>query len=135
MRECVFVELSFRTQCRCVMKLHIQHRHHSPSAAFTALVTQQIESLREALQIDEARVLIERRLESSPPFRISAHLVTPGPDVLAEAVDHTLRAALQKLVAELESRIDHRHRKRARRKQDHFRTDVPVKVTAPPTLR
>ena len=115
------------------MKLLIQHRHHSPSDAFTALVTQQIESLREALQIDEARVLIEHRLESSPPFRISAHLVTPGPDVLAEAVDHTLRAALKKLVAELESRIDHRHRKRARRKQDHFRTDVPVKVTAAAT--
>ena len=115
------------------MKLIIQHRHHQPSDAFTALVTQQIESLHEALQIDEARVLIEHRLESSPPFRISAHLVTPGPDVLAEAVDHTLRAALQKLVVELESRIDHRHRKRARRKQDHFRTDVPVKVVAAAT--
>jgi len=112
------------------MKLTIQHRQHQPSESFAALVTKQIEALREALQIDEARVLIERRLESSPPFRISAHLVTPGPDVLAEAVDHTLRAALKKLIEELESRIDHRHAKRARRKQSHFKTHVPTQMGA-----
>ena len=113
------------------MKLILQHRHHQPSPSFTELVQKQIESLSEALQIDEARILIERRLESSPPFRVSAHLVTPGPDVLAEAVDHTLRAALQKLIADLESRIDHRHQKRARRKQNNFKSAAPAKIPLP----
>ncbi len=107
------------------MKLIFTHRHHQPSPSFTALVTQRLESLREALQIDEARVLIERRLEASPAFRITAHLVTPGPDVLAEAVDYTLRAALDKMIGQLEARIDHRHQKRARRGPN------PLKKTAP----
>ena len=97
------------------MKLHIHHRHHQPSPSFTALIASQLESLSPALQIDEARVLIERRLEASPAFRVAAHLVTPGPDIHAEGVDHTLRAALQKLVAGLSERIQGRHAKRARR--------------------
>ena len=76
---------------------------------------ERLESLREALQIDEARVSIERRLEASPAFLVTARLVTPGPDVCAEAVDHTLRAALGKVLGKLEARIGHRHEKRARR--------------------
>ena len=68
------------------MKLILTHRHHQPSPAFTALVKERLESLREALQIDEARVFIERRLEASPAFLVTAHLVTPGPDVFADAV-------------------------------------------------
>lgn len=97
------------------MKFILQHRHHQPSQFFTTLVRQHIESLRDALRIDEARVLVERRLEASPPFRVAAHLVTPGPDVRAEAEDHTLRAALQKAVAQLEARIDRRRARRTRR--------------------
>lgn len=97
------------------MKFILTHHHHDPSPSFIALVKQRIESLSEALQIDEAHVLLERRLEASPVFRIGAHLVTPGPDVCAIAVDHTLRAALDKMIVQLEARIDHRHQKRARR--------------------
>jgi ribosome-associated translation inhibitor RaiA len=97
------------------MKIILTHRHHQPSPSFTALVRQRLESLRETFQIDEARVCIERRLEASPAFRVSAHLVTPGPDVAAEAVDHTLRAAAGKLFGKIEARIEHRHEKRARR--------------------
>jgi ribosome-associated translation inhibitor RaiA len=80
------------------------------------------------LRIDEAHVLVERRLEASPPFRIAAHLVTPGPDVFAEGVDHTLRAALQKTIAQLEARIDHRHLKRAQRGQNQFKTASPAQL-------
>lgn len=106
------------------MKLILTHRHHQPSPSFTALVRQRLEALREALQIDEARVLVERRLEASPAFRVTAHLVTPGPDVFADAVDHTLRAALDKMIGQLEARIDHRQQKRARRGQN------PLKKTS-----
>lgn len=96
------------------MKLILNHLHHQPSPSLATLIRQRLETLREDLQIDEARVLVEYRHEASPPFRISAHLVTPGPDVFAEAVDHTLRAAVDKMVGQLESRIDHRKEKRAR---------------------
>jgi ribosome-associated translation inhibitor RaiA len=97
------------------MKVILSHRHHQPSPSFTALVKQRLESLREALQIAEARVFIERRLEESPAFRVSAHLVTPGPDVFAEAIDHTLRAALGTMFGKLEARIEHGLPRRARR--------------------
>jgi ribosome-associated translation inhibitor RaiA len=106
------------------MKLNLQHRHHQSSPAFIALLKEQLDLLQ--LRIDEARVLVERRLEASPAFRVAAHLVTPGPDVFAEGVDHTLRAALQKTIAQLEARIDHRHLKRARRRQNHFKTASPA---------
>lgn len=93
------------------MKLLLTHHHHQPSPSFIALIKQRLGSLREALQIEEARVLIERRLEESPAFRVSAHLVTPGPEIVAEAVDHTLRAALGKMFGKLEAPIDHRQKR------------------------
>ena len=116
------------------MKLTVTHRLHEPSQSFSTLVEEQIGSLREALQIDEARVVIERRLDASPAFRMTAHLVTPGPDIFAEAVDHTLRAALQKLIAQLVARIDHRHQKRVQSARTSFKTASPAHLT-PPTGR
>lgn len=104
------------------MKLILKHHHHQPSPAFAALVRSQLEVLGKNLRIDEAHVLIEHCLEASPPFRVTAHLVTPGPDVFAEAADHTLRAALQKTIEGLEGRIGHRHQRRARRVQKPQRT-------------
>jgi ribosome-associated translation inhibitor RaiA len=103
------------SQSKPHMKIVLKHIHHSPSASFTALIEQHLKELGKSLQIDEARVVIERRLEASPPFGISAHLVTPGPDVFAEAEDHTLRAALLKMIDQIERRIDHRLLKRTTR--------------------
>ena len=99
------------------MKLRIQHLHHQPSASFEALIRANIEALGEEQQIDEARVLVEQRPEARPAFRIAVHLVTPGPDVEAEATDHTLLAALHKAIAQLAASIVHRCDKRERRSQ------------------
>lgn len=104
------------------MKFILTHRHHRSSASFTALIEQHLKELAKSLQIDEAHIVVERRLEASPPFRISAHLVTPGPDVFAEAQDHTLHAALLKMVEQIEKRLDHRHLKRAGRVQRPAKT-------------
>lgn len=111
------------------MKLILTHRHHRPSASLTALIEQNLTELGKSLQIDEARIVIERQLEASPPFRMSAHLVTPGPDVFAEANDHTLRAALEKMVAQIGARINHRHQKRTRSVQRHFKTASATRLT------
>jgi ribosome-associated translation inhibitor RaiA len=93
------------------MNIQYHHLHHTPSPSLTSLIERQFGILGRSLRIDEARVTIERRLASSPAFRFSAHLVTPGPDVYAEALDHTLRAAVHKTVSELEDRIASRKRK------------------------
>ncbi len=115
MRDCVFVESGLCADAPSGMKVILTHHLHQPSPSFIALIKQRLESLRETLQIEEARVLIERRIEESPAFRVTAHLVTPGQDVVAEAVDHTLRAALGKMFGKLEAPIDHRQQKRSRR--------------------
>lgn len=112
------------------MKLILTHQHHQPVPSLAALVEERLAALREALQIDEARVFIERRLEASPAFRVTAHLVTPGPDVFAEAVDHTLRAALGKMFGKLETRIGDRREKRTGREALSLRK--PSRVRLPP---
>ena len=102
------------------MKLTLEHHHHAPSPQFSALVESEIKALQPALRIDEARVSIERQPEARPPFRITAHLVTPGPDVCADATDHTLRAALGKLIRRIRDKITHRSARKARRHKSHF---------------
>lgn len=97
------------------MKLRIQHRHHQPSDSFTALVGTELSALSSQMRIDEALILVEHQQDKSPPFRISAHLVTPGPDVMAEATDHTLRAALTKLIRSLQDILSHRSQRRKRK--------------------
>jgi len=112
------------------MKLTVKHYRHTPSSTFTALIEKELESLRSSLQIDEARIIIERRHEASPPFRIAMHLVTPGPDLVSESVDHTLRAAMQKAVGLLWDKIGLRSEKRARRANRPFKTAAARMETA-----
>ena len=96
------------------MKLVLQHRFHEPSASFTALVQRSLEAIGKMRRIDEARILVERRPESSPAFRVKAHLVTPGPDLIAESSEHTLRAALQRTIERIEEQLAQRARKQIR---------------------
>ncbi len=99
------------------MKLTLTHRNHAPSESIVEMIDRELQSLQPELRIDEARVHLERSLTDSPPFSASFHLVTPGPDVIVQATDHTLRAALLKAVAAVRDKIDHRHQKRARRRE------------------
>lgn len=98
------------------MKLTLKHLNHQPSMSLIELLEKELEALMPDLHIDEARVLFERRLDASPPFRVAFHLVTPGPDVVVEAADHTLRAALRKTVDSARAKIGRRHLKRAQRR-------------------
>ncbi len=112
------------------MKLTLRHRNHQPSTSFNDLLKRELQQLQEQRRIDEAHILIECRPEQSPAFFISAHLVTPGPDVFAEAVDHTLRAALRKVIDQLMEQIDQRQQKRARRGQNQLKTKAPALLAA-----
>ncbi len=97
------------------MKLTLEHHHLRSTDELDSLIEERILALEPRLQIDEANVSIEHRRESSPAFRVHVHLVTPGPDVFAEASDHTLRAAIEKVTTALEERIGDRIEKRQRR--------------------
>jgi ribosome-associated translation inhibitor RaiA len=109
------------------MKITMKHRHHYPSESLTALVRSRIGGLSRHRQIDEAIVLLERRPDASPAFRVLVLLVTPGPDITTEAVDHTLRAAFGKALADLEAQIARRIEKQTLRKAGPARTGPPVR--------
>ena len=66
---------------------------------------ERILALQPRLQIEEANVRLEHDREVSPPFRVGLHLVIPGPDIVAEARDHTIRAAIDKVMAKVNRRI------------------------------
>lgn len=97
------------------MKFILKNLTHPVSPAFSSSLKDRVYSLNQTLRIDEAQILIERRERGSPAFKVAAHLVTPGPDVRAEAVDHTLKAALTKLFDALKARIDWRRKKQSKR--------------------
>jgi hypothetical protein len=98
------------------MKLTLTHRNHAPSVSVIEMIENELKSLLPSLQIDEARVRLERSLTDSPPFSVSFHLVTPGPDVIVRSSDHTLRAAILKAFQRIAAKIGHREVKRARRR-------------------
>lgn len=87
------------------MKLSLKTGLYQPSVSFSAQLRDKLAVLCKLLKIDEARIIVEKRSECSPPFRLCAHLVVPGPDIVVESVDHTLKAALHKLDDLLHSRI------------------------------
>lgn len=97
------------------MKLTLQHFDIRSTDVLDSLVEERILALQPHLQIDEASVQLERRRGISPAFRAKIHLVTPGPDLLAEGRDHTLRAAIEKVLTELELKVHERATQRVRR--------------------
>lgn len=99
------------------MKITIQHFEVRSTHSLDSSVEERILALQPRLQIDEANVRLEHHRETSPAYGVHVHLVTPGPDVMAESRDHTLTAAMDKVLAQLEHKITHRttrHRERLR---------------------
>lgn len=106
-----------RTSTQATMKLTLTHRNHAPSKSIVDMIDKELKSLEPNLQIDEARIHLERSLTDSPPFHASFHLVTPGPDVIVRSNDHTLRAAILKAFQRIAGKIGHRKEKRASRRK------------------
>jgi hypothetical protein len=116
------------------MKLTLTHRNHVPSKSIIEMIDKELKSLEPDLQIDEARIHLERSLTESPPFNASFHLVTPGPDVIVRSNDHTLRAAILKAFQRISGKIGHRHAKRAQRREKTHITSSPRRFNPPPLL-
>lgn len=113
------------------MKLVLRHFSVRPASAFDAWVGKQILALEPLRAIEEARVRLARRRERSPAYEVHVHLVTPGPDVFAVGRDHTLRAAVAKVLAQLRGKLSARLVRR-QRKEVAFRRgpDALRKVSA-----
>jgi len=72
------------------------------------LIEKDLHELSQLIPISQAEIVLEKQTEAAPPFRASALLAVPGPDIHAVACDHTLRAAWQKLVDDLKKQFQRR---------------------------
>ena len=97
------------------MRLNLQHLNLRSLDIVHSGVEKQILALGQARQIDEANVRLVRLENSSPEYEVNVHLVTPGPDIFAEARDHTLRAAFGKVMKQLRDKLTSRATKPAQR--------------------
>ena len=109
------------------MKLNVQHHNLRSTHELDSLIEERIIALQPRLQIDEAKIRLECRWAESPAYRVAIHLVTPGPDVLAEGRDHTIRAAIAKAVADIEAKLGHRASKPLRRLRSNLQTPAPLR--------
>ena len=109
------------------MKLNVQHHNLRSTHELDSLIEERILALQPGLQIDEAKIRLECRWKESPAYRVAVHLVTPGPDVLAEGCDHTIRAAIAKAMADVKAKLGDRARKPLRRARSNLQTTVPLR--------
>ncbi len=102
------------------MKLTVQHHHLRSSDELDSLIENHILALQPRVQIEEANIRLECRFQDSPAFCVRIHLLTPGPDLVAESRDHSIRAAVIKAMAALEKKLGRRSLRRLRRARAKF---------------
>lgn len=101
------------------MKLTIYHRSLRSFHALDLLVEKHLAALAALTRIDDASVLLEHRAEESPAYRAEVRIAVPGPDLSAEAVDHTVANAFRRALAEIEDKLRERAARRTRRVVSH----------------
>ncbi len=95
------------------MKILLRYFGLNARASWRGLVEAQLRRLEGLAAIASAQVTLERQHEVRPAFRVVTWLEVPGPDVHAEACDHTLQAALLKVARDLEKQIRARKNRQA----------------------
>ncbi len=90
--------------------MKIQYKLHglNTRAITERPLDRELEKLDLLIPISSAQVVLEHEREATPAFCASVDLAVPGPDVHAAARDHTLQAAMLKVVRRLEEQIEER---------------------------
>jgi ribosome-associated translation inhibitor RaiA len=97
------------------MKIDFRLRGGKHSAALQHLVQTQIDRLRAFVTVEAAQVVLERQRAATPAWVARAHVQVPGPDLRAEARDHTVEAAWRKVMQELYGQVGRRLDRRRHR--------------------
>jgi hypothetical protein len=89
---------------------------------------QPLERLASQVTVHAAVVVVQHDLTSAPPFRASALLAVPGPDIHADAQDHTFEAVWLKVTASLRKQIGRRKARQVSRvkRNGHVRRSAVV---------
>jgi ribosome-associated translation inhibitor RaiA len=103
------------------MNVIVRYLGLNKRASWQEVVEAQIKKLQNLAQIATASVTLEWQRGVTPAFRVLTHLEVPGPDYHAEAADHTLQAALLKVIRNLERQIRSRRNRRADNRKTKLR--------------
>jgi hypothetical protein len=109
------------------MRITIKHKGIASVDRWDRMIEDGLFALADRVRVEEARVVIERRWDGHVPYRASTHIVTPGPDITADGVDHTLQAAIVKMLRVLDTGVRQRLHRRVQR--------VKSNLTAPAISR
>ena len=90
------------------MKNQFHIRGLSVNAGLRRWLEQSLDRLESLIPVTAAAVVLEHRRDDAPAFRAYVSLAVPGPDIHAEACDHTLEAAWLKVVTALRKQIERR---------------------------
>ena len=90
------------------INLQVQLRGMRNSGGLDLLIEESLNALRRLIPISTARVVLEQQRDTTPAYRVFAHLAVPGPDIHATARDHTLVAAWRKLAGNLKKQFQRR---------------------------
>jgi ribosome hibernation promoting factor len=113
------------------MIIHFHIRGFNVNAASRRWFEQSLEKLQDLVPVSAAAVVLEYERESAPAFRASALLAVAGPDLHAEARDHTLEAAWLKVTAALRKQMEQRKiRQHARSKRNGWLRTPSIRSTA-----
>ncbi len=108
------------------MKVSVHFANLNARASWQRMIEAELRRLESLGEIVSARARVERHHDERPAFRVAAFLEVPGPDFHAEAADHTLPAAVLKLVGILGRQIKNRKRQQIVRHKAHGRLRAPV---------
>ncbi len=101
------------------MKVQFRIRGLNASASLRAWLEQQLERLHSLIPVSTAEVVLERQRDNAPAFRAHVHLAVPGPDIHADAREHTLEAVWLKVSKNLRQQIERRKTRHQLRHKGH----------------
>jgi ribosome-associated translation inhibitor RaiA len=97
------------------MKTQFHIRGFNVRAGSRRWLGQSLGRLQSLISITAAAVVLEHRRDDAPAFRAYVSLAVPGPDIHADARDHTLEATWLKVTTALRKQIEQRKTKQVAR--------------------
>lgn len=106
------------------MKVQFRLRGLNDNAELRRQLQESLEQLGTFIPISNVEVVVEKERRGAPAFGAFALLAVPGPDIHAQARDHTLQAVWLKVIARLRKQIEQRKSRKEPRLK-HGRHGLP----------
>ena len=106
------------TTANCV-KTQFHIRGFNVNAGLRRRLEHSLEQLESITSVTAAAVVLEHRRDDAPPVNAYVSLAVPGPDINAEACDHTLEAAWLRVTIALRRQIEQRKARQQPRLKGH----------------